>query len=96
MNVRFLHSLLRLGVVAVAMLSFGAQGATGQEATTVNVGVLNTITDIPLILADRKGFFSAEGIKVNFTAFASSSNMVVPLATGQLDVGGGGGGRRTL
>jgi NitT/TauT family transport system substrate-binding protein len=68
------------------------QGVTAQEVTTVNVGVLNTITDIPLILADRKGFFGAEGIKVTFTAFASSSNMVVPLATGQLDVGGGGAG----
>jgi NitT/TauT family transport system substrate-binding protein len=68
------------------------QRVAGQELTTVNVGVLNTITDIPLILADRKGFFAAEGIKVNFTAFASSSTMVVPLATGQLDVGGGGAG----
>lgn len=89
---RFLHSLARFGAVAAAIVSFTPQGVTGQEATTVNVGVLNTITDIPLILADRKGFFSAEGIKVNFTPFASSSTMAVPLATGQLDVGGGGAG----
>jgi NitT/TauT family transport system substrate-binding protein len=92
MNMRFLHWPARLGLAALALAGLMPQGVTGQEATMVNVGVLNTITDIPLILADRKGFFSAEGIKVNFTAFASSSNMVVPLATGQLDVGGGGAG----
>jgi NitT/TauT family transport system substrate-binding protein len=89
---RFQHPLAGLAIAALAIVGLTPQPVTAQELTTVNVGVLNTITDIPLILADRKGFFAGEGIKVNFTAFASSSNMVVPLATGQLDVGGGGAG----
>ena len=89
---------LRLRSIAAAFAALVVLFATlpreGRSAdlVPVNVGVLNTITDIPLILADRKGFFAAEGIAAKFTAFASSSNMVVPLATGQLDVGGGGAG----
>ena len=69
---RLRHSLAALALAAVTMAGPIPQRVAGQELTTVNVGVLNTITDIPLILADRKGFFAAEGIKVNFTAFAST------------------------
>ena len=87
-----IRRLLCSVLVAVAVTSGIPAHAAAAELETVNIGVLNTITDIPLILADRKGFFAAEGISAKFTAFASSSNMVVPLATGQLDVGGGGAG----
>jgi NitT/TauT family transport system substrate-binding protein len=86
------HRLAGFALALAAIAGPLTQRVAGQDLVTVNVGVLNTITDIPLILADRKNFFAAEGIKVTFTAFASSSNMVVPLATGQLDVGGGGAG----
>jgi NitT/TauT family transport system substrate-binding protein len=89
---RFQHSPAALAIAILAIVGSMPGPGAAQDLTTVNVGVLNTITDIPLILADRKGFFAGEGLKVNFTAFASSSNMVVPLATGQLDVGGGGAG----
>jgi NitT/TauT family transport system substrate-binding protein len=88
---RYRSVLLACALVCAVGASL-PQRAGSEDLTTVNVGVLNTITDIPLILADRKGFFAAEGISAKFTAFASSSNMVVPLATGQLDVGGGGAG----
>ena len=84
--------LLRSACCALAFCFLGPQTVGAADPVTVNIGVLNTITDIPLILADRKGFFAAEGIAAKFTAFASSSVMVVPLATGQLDVGGGGAG----
>jgi NitT/TauT family transport system substrate-binding protein len=77
---------------ALAAATVLPRSLSADDLVTVNIGVLNTITDIPLILADRKGFFTAEGIAPKFTAFASSSVMVVPLATGQLDVGGGGAG----
>jgi NitT/TauT family transport system substrate-binding protein len=89
---RLIRSLLVTGLALIVAAGLLPRRAGGEDLVTVNVGVLNTITDIPLILADRKGFFAAEGISAKFTAFASSSNMVVPLATGQLDVGGGGAG----
>lgn len=61
----------------------------GAEPATVRIGVLNITSDAPFILADRKGFFRDEGITAVFTTFASSGNMIVPLSTAQLDVGGG-------
>jgi NitT/TauT family transport system substrate-binding protein len=59
------------------------------EPATVRIGVLNIASDAPFIIADRKGYFKDEGIDPVFTTFASSGNMIVPLSTGQLDVGGG-------
>jgi NitT/TauT family transport system substrate-binding protein len=87
-----LRSCMRSICAALLFCAIAPQGLSAEDLVTVNVGILNTITDIPLILADRKGFFAAEGIAAKFTTFPSSSVMVVPLATGQLDVGGGGAG----
>jgi NitT/TauT family transport system substrate-binding protein len=89
---RAFRSILAGAIMFALVAGPAAEPTSAADVVTVNVGVLNTITDIPLILADRKGYFAAEGIAAKFTAFASSSNMVVPLATGQLDVGGGGAG----
>ncbi len=88
--------LVRLAALAltlcVLMVSGPASISRGADLIPIKLGVLDTITDIPLIIADRKGFFAAEGLKVEFISFKSSSEMVVPLATGQLDAGGGGAG----
>ena len=43
----------------------------------------------PLYIADRRGYFAEEGLKVEFIDFDSVSNMVAPLGVGQLDAGGG-------
>lgn len=51
--------------------------------------MLNITSDAPFIIAARKGFFKDEGLDAAFTTFASSGNMIVPLSSGQLDVGGG-------
>ncbi|MFN2460483.1 MAG: ABC transporter substrate-binding protein [Candidatus Velthaea sp.] len=63
--------------------------ARSAETYTVRVGVLSIIVDAPFHIADKKGYFKEEGIDVKFVTFASSGNMVVPLTTDQLDVGGG-------
>lgn len=63
--------------------------ARAAEPATVRIGVLNIASDAPFIIAERKGYFKDEGIEPVFTTFASSGNMIVPLSTGQLDVGGG-------
>ena len=40
-------------------------------------------------IADKKGYFKAEGLAATMTSFASAAKMIAPLGTGQLDVGGG-------
>src|SRR6202011_1895743 len=39
--------------------------------------------------ADALGFFRDEGIEVTLTEFKSAAQMIAPLGTGELDVGGG-------
>ena len=84
MTDRFTAAVLALG------LSLAAAGASAQERMTVNVGIANSATDAGLFVADKKGYFKAEGLDVNFIAFDSGARMIAPFASGDLDVGAGG------
>ena len=76
-------------VAAVAALAFvGIPSAA--EATKVRIGVVNASSDVAVYIAESKGFFAAEGIEPEYVFFKSATDMVAPLATCQLDVGGGG------
>jgi NitT/TauT family transport system substrate-binding protein len=66
-----------------------AAPALGQTLDTVNIGSVNSVADTPFVVADRKGYFRDAGIRANFVHFDAAANMVAPLGTGQLDVGGG-------
>jgi len=74
---------LTLGLALAASLS----AAVGQ--TPVNVGATDSSSDAVFFIADKKGYFKAEGLMVTMTSFASAAKMIAPLGTGQLDVGGG-------
>lgn len=82
---------MRIAVFAVAallVLDAGTQ-AGAQAPYVVKVGILASTTDTPLFIADKKGYFHDEGLSVDFVTFDSGANMVAPLGTDQLDVGGG-------
>lgn len=73
-----------------ALLLFNAGSQAGAQAPyVVKVGILASTTDTPLFIADKKGYFRDEGLAVDFVTFDSGANMIAPLGTGQLDVGGG-------
>ena len=76
-----LHELVLL--CALAATSALAQGAK------LEIGTVGSTSDIALFIADKRGYFRAEGLDVNFTRFDSAARMVAPLAAGQLDIGGG-------
>ena len=59
------------------------------QVETVTVGITNAATDAGFFIADKKGYFRAEGIEITTTPFASAAGMVAPLGRGQLDVGAG-------
>jgi NitT/TauT family transport system substrate-binding protein len=59
------------------------------QTETVTIGITNSATDGGFFIADKKGYFRAEGIAVKTTPFASAASMIAPLGRGQLDVGGG-------
>jgi NitT/TauT family transport system substrate-binding protein len=78
---RFFHG-------AVVLLSLtGAVGSA--QAEPVRVGNINTVSDIAIFLADKKGYFKSEGLVIEFTPFTTAAQMVAPLGVGRLDVGGG-------
>jgi len=80
---RYILAGLMLG--ALAMLSAPASAATA----TVRIGTTNVSTDVGFFIADKKGFFREDGITVTYTSFNSAAQMIAPLGTAQLEVGGG-------
>ncbi|WP_246216952.1 ABC transporter substrate-binding protein [Paraburkholderia panacisoli] len=74
-------------VVAVALCGAGAAHAA--TPTVVHVGIANASSDVAFFIADKKGYFRAEGIDARFVPFDSGAKMVAPLGAGQLDVAGG-------
>ena len=80
----FLTAVLVCTAVAAPRMTVGAA-----EPDTVLVGAVSSASDAPFLIADRKGYFKEEGIKVTFQIFASGATMIAPIGAGQLDVGGG-------
>jgi NitT/TauT family transport system substrate-binding protein len=60
-----------------------------QASDPVRVGIASVVSDGSIFIADKKGYFRDEGLTVAITPFTSGANMVAPLGSGQLDVGGG-------
>lgn len=60
------------------------------DKTLVKVGIVGSVTDVGVLVADDKGYFADEGISVQIIPFNSAAQMIAPLASGELDVGGGG------
>ncbi len=78
----------RILVLAVLCLAL-ARPAASAEPVTVEVGIVNAISDGLLFIAKEKGYFAAEGIAIDTVNFPSAANMVAPLSAGQLQVGAG-------
>lgn len=72
--------------MSFACLAFAPADA---QETRLDVGTVGATSDIGLFIADKKGYFKAEGLAVNFIKFDSAARMVAPLGTGQIDIGGG-------
>jgi NitT/TauT family transport system substrate-binding protein len=58
--------------------------------TTVKVGLLKVSSSAPLFVGLEKGFFQAEGIKVEPIWFKSAQPIAVALASGDIDIGATG------
>src|SRR5580658_4885572 len=84
---------LLFALIAGALTLTAAPGtlpATAQTAIPVRLGVgTDSITMTPFYLAEKMGYFKAEGLDVQFIPLPSAALMIAPLGAGQLDVGGG-------
>src|SRR6201999_3154413 len=80
-----------LGVFLAVVAAAGACAveSTAQTNKTVKVASAGIASDIGFFIADKKGYFRAEGLDVQLTQMANSPQMIGPLGMGQLDVGAG-------
>lgn len=63
--------------------------ARADDLPVINVGIANTSSDAGFFIAEAKGYFKDEGLKVKLIPFGSAAGMIAPLAGGQLEAGGG-------
>jgi NitT/TauT family transport system substrate-binding protein len=66
-----------------------AASSPAPAADQVRIGIARTISDVGYYIADAMGFFREEGLEVSLVGFNSAAQMVAPLGTGELEVGGG-------
>jgi NitT/TauT family transport system substrate-binding protein len=73
----------------VALAGLADLPSLAQTSTAVKVASAGIASDIGFFIADKKGYFRAEGLDVSLTTLANSPQMIGPLGMGQLDVGAG-------
>jgi len=80
-----------LGATGLMLVVLGLHGAPVMAADLVEVriGTNNVVSDAPFFIAEKKGYFKEQGIKVTFVNFDAGPKMIAPLGTGQLDVAAG-------
>lgn len=82
-------SVVVAGCALLSCLAVDAASSSAKAADQVKIGISRTLSDAGYYVADAKGFFRDEGMDVSITGFNSAAQMIAPLGTGELDVGGG-------
>src|SRR5258705_1103761 len=83
---RMFNALVSIAIWAVV---FAPGAGRAQGAETVKVGVNKVISDIVFYIAEERGFFAEQKLKVELISFDSGPRMIAPLGAGQIDVGAG-------
>ena len=78
-----------LVVAAICGAVFAPDAGRAQGTDTVKVGVNKVISDIVFYIAEERGFFAEQKLKVELISFDSGPRMIAPLGVGQIDIGAG-------
>jgi len=81
--------MLRPILLSVTAAITLAAAAPARAADVVHVGITGAATDLPLFLAEKKGYFAKEGLSADLVRFDSGAKMVAPLGHGELQAGAG-------
>ncbi len=76
-------------VIIVCCLLLVQVHPSAADTRVIQVGVVGLASDLPIYLAEKRGYFKEEGLAVNLVPFVSAAKMIGSLGTGELDVGGG-------
>lgn len=63
--------------------------ASAAQPVTVKYGQIGGVSDGAIFIAEAKGFFKEQGITMEYVPFTSAAQMIAPLGTNELQVGGG-------
>lgn len=76
--------LIKLTSLSLA-LSLGALSAQAQDS--IKIGLLRLTSHSPSIIAEGKGYFAKQDLKVDFVPFQAAQPMAVAIASGDVDFG---------
>lgn len=80
----------RFFALASAAAATAAVPSRARAADRVRVGTANLVSDAPLFVADKLGYFREQGLEVELVSLDSGTKMIAPMGTGELDAGAGG------
>jgi NitT/TauT family transport system substrate-binding protein len=67
----------------------GLAGRADAQEHELTVGTIGASSDAPFFIADAKGYFAEQGLKVTFIRFDSAAKAIPSLGSGEVDVGSG-------
>ncbi len=73
-----LFLLLTLGGLRLA--------AQTKDPASIKIGILADLDSLPLVIADKRGFFAQEGLKAELVRFPSAQNRDAALQAGKIDI----------
>ena len=79
-------------VIVAAVIALVTAQFPAWAKDRLTIGITNSASDTPMFIAEKRGFFSDEGIEPEFVQFASATQMIAPLSGGDLSVGAGAPG----
>ncbi len=74
-----------------ALFALWLAAAPAGAAETIKLGYTRTATDIAIYVAHKRGYLKAEGIELSLINVQSTTAMLVPMASGDMDVMAGSG-----
>ncbi|MGM9540641.1 ABC transporter substrate-binding protein [Anaerovibrio sp.] len=85
-----MKKMLWLAVAAIVAMCAMVAGCGGQQAEKkelqgISIGVMPDIDSVPIIIAEEKGYFAEEGLKVDIQKFKSAMDRDAALQSGNLD-----------
>jgi NitT/TauT family transport system substrate-binding protein len=77
----------RIVQAAALSLTLGLSAASALAQDAIKVGLLSLTSHSPSIIAEGKGYFAAQNLKVEFVSFQAAQPMAVAIASGDVDFG---------
>jgi NitT/TauT family transport system substrate-binding protein len=79
-----------IGTVVLAVFGLAAAGSAATAQETIKMGVVRSLANAALLLAEDNGYFKEAGVKVELDYLQSSATGMASLAQGQLNIIAGG------